>query len=289
VDDRDVGPGAEDATKCVLSAKDVNAQARRSRRLSRFDEVKRLLAEGVSEREVARRTGRSRATIRKFARCETLPEIATRVDHGCNKVAAFSAYLRQRWSEGQRCASALHLEIGGMGFTGSRGSVQRFVQAWRDTPRCRSGGGSARGASGAAAAVITTPSPRSCAFHLIYPDHPCATLPLRDTVERLISNCPELATAQRQALEFVDMLRKRDASRLNQWLTDAESSDLPELRGFARSLSQDKAAVEAGLSLCWSNGPTEGQVNRLKFIKRSMYGRCNFDLLRARVLQRAGT
>jgi transposase len=71
---------------------------------------------------------------------------------------------------------------------------------------------------------------------------------------------------------------------LDGWLSEVASSGIAELEGFARGLMQDKAVVEAGLSLEWSNGQVEGKVNRLKSLKRAMYGRAGFDLLKARVL-----
>lgn len=80
------------------------------------------------------------------------------------------------------------------------------------------------------------------------------------------------------------MVRKRNKEALPAWMQAATNSGNAVLARFAASLKQDLAAVEAGLSLPWSNGQTEGQVNRLKLVKRSMYGRANFDLLRARVL-----
>ena len=84
------------------------------------------------------------------------------------------------------------------------------------------------------------------------------------------------------------MLRKRKAVLLDLWLAYAETSDLAELRQFARHLKRDYDAVKAGLSLPWSNGQVEGQIHRLKLIKRQMYGRANFDLLRKRVLYASG-
>ena len=82
----------------------------------------------------------------------------------------------------------------------------------------------------------------------------------------------------------MQMVRQRTGQQLDTWLAEAEASHLPELVSFAAVIQQDKAAVLAGLTLPWSNGPTEGHVNRLKLIKRSMYGRAKFALLRARVL-----
>ncbi|MCL4489706.1 MAG: transposase [Chloroflexi bacterium] len=80
------------------------------------------------------------------------------------------------------------------------------------------------------------------------------------------------------------MIRERRGDQLDSWLEKAEASTLPDLRNFATGLRRDYDAVRAGLSLPWSNGQTEGQVNRLKAIRRQMYGRGNFDLVRRRVL-----
>jgi transposase len=82
---------------------------------------------------------------------------------------------------------------------------------------------------------------------------------------------------------FAEMVRRRSAAPLAEWLSKGEVSSCPELRGFAAGVRQDEAAVAAGLSEEWSNGPVEGHVNRLKLIKRQMYGRAGFQLLRAGV------
>ena len=85
-------------------------------------------------------------------------------------------------------------------------------------------------------------------------------------------------------MQLNHMIKERRVEALDAWLKDAVASQIAELKGFAKSLRQDYAAVEAALSSEWSNGQVEGQVNRLKLVKRSMYGRASFDLLRARVL-----
>jgi transposase len=90
------------------------------------------------------------------------------------------------------------------------------------------------------------------------------------------------------ALSFGTLVRGRGEASLDAWLDRVSDANVPEMRSFAAGLLKDEAAVRAGLSLAWSNGPVEGQVNRLKFIKRSMYGRGGFELLKARVLHRTG-
>jgi len=76
------------------------------------------------------------------------------------------------------------------------------------------------------------------------------------------------------------MVQKRTGKRLTGWLQRIEQSHYLALHAFAKGIQRDKVAVQAGLSVEWSNGQVEGQVNRLKMIKRQMYGRANFDLLR---------
>jgi transposase len=86
----------------------------------------------------------------------------------------------------------------------------------------------------------------------------------------------------------MQMIREQSGHHLDAWLGEAEASNLPEFQSFAKGIHQDKAAVQAGLTLPWSTGPLEGHVNRLKLLKRSMYGRAKLPLLRARVLHVKG-
>jgi transposase len=109
----------------------------------------------------------------------------------------------------------------------------------------------------------------------------------RDYLRRLCDQEPTIALAYDLAQEFADMARERTGQRFDAWLTRATTSGISELDRFARGLTDDRAAAGAGLSLEWSNGQIEGQVNKLKLLKRSMYGRANFDLLRLRLLHAA--
>jgi len=97
-------------------------------------------------------------------------------------------------------------------------------------------------------------------------------------------HCPAVAEAAQLAREFADLLRRRQADQLANWLDRAQNS---ALRSLAASLRRDERAVRAAFDLPWSNGQTEGQVHRLKRLKRQTYGRAKFDLLQARLLYRA--
>ena len=108
-------------------------------------------------------------------------------------------------------------------------------------------------------------------------------------LDQLCEQDAQIAQAYELIQEFTHMLREREGERLDAWLDRVEKQGVPELQSFAQGLKKDYDAVKAGLTLSWSNGQTEGQVHRLKLIKRQMYGRGGFKLLRRRVLHRAET
>ena len=107
------------------------------------------------------------------------------------------------------------------------------------------------------------------------------------TLDLLKQGHPQVRAACELAQAFAQMLRKRNASALESWLQEATESGVPELRTFATGMKRDQAAILAALTYQWSQGQVEGQVNRLKLIKRQAYGRAGFDLLRHRVLARS--
>ncbi len=100
----------------------------------------------------------------------------------------------------------------------------------------------------------------------------------------ILDTCPELRTAAELVRSFAAMMTQRHGHRLSAWLTQAEQADLPGINRFVNGVTADLEAVTAGLSLPHSSGPVEGNVKRIKMLKRQMYGRADFDLLRKRVL-----
>ena len=111
---------------------------------------------------------------------------------------------------------------------------------------------------------------------------------LRPVLEQLLSSCPQVVEARDLVHAFFDLARRRGGEAgLDAWLGRAKGSGICDFVSLARGMERDRSAVVAGLSLAWSNGPTEGHVNRVKFLKRQGYGRASFGLLRARVLGRA--
>ncbi|HWP41879.1 MAG TPA: transposase [Blastocatellia bacterium] len=104
-------------------------------------------------------------------------------------------------------------------------------------------------------------------------------------IKQMIRLCPEIDKAREQGRRFRKMIRQREVDELERWMKAATTSQIREIEGFAEGLKKDLEAVRGALEYEWSKGQVEGQVNRLKLIKRQMYGRAKFDLLRARVLQ----
>ena len=126
-------------------------------------------------------------------------------------------------------------------------------------------------------------SSRSAAFLMILPSEKL-TAKERRQVEQICQASDELRTIYLLSQEFVTLLKERQAQGLDGWLARAKESRVTELGSFANGISRDYAAVRAACSLPWSNGIVEGHVNRLKFLKRQMFGRARLDLLRVKVL-----
>jgi len=252
-------------------------QASQERRKHRFEQVQQLAEKGLSQRDIARKTGQSRNTIRKLVGHSSLPE--THYGKRSSAVDPFVPYIKARWQEGCCNATWLHQQIVSQGFVGSVEVVQRLVQPWREKRYGRAG-----------PVPFLAPSPRRLRWLLCRDGEQTNQSNKEEEqsfIGRLLEACPAVIVAQDLVRRFCWMVKERDVASFPAWLEAAAGCVVPELSGFARGLRQDEAAVQAALSCEWSNGQVEGQVNRLKFIKRSMYGRGGFELLRARVLHRA--
>jgi transposase len=145
--------------------------------------------------------------------------------------------------------------------------------------------GARRGGGSKPTPRLNLPSARQAAWMLLRPEG--LEDEEKETAELLCRLSPEVARAQQLALSFVEVIKERRAEGLRQWLIDTLRSEIPEFRSFANGITADIGAVRAALEYEWSNGQTEGQVHRLKLVKRQMYGRGKLDLLRARVLYAA--
>jgi transposase len=245
---------------------------RRARRVERYEQVRRLYEQGHSLRAIGRKMNLDRRTVRRFVEAECFPERAVRARRA-SVVDPYVPWILQRWKDGCHNAAQIYREIGDQGYRGGRSQVLRYIASFRN--------------SGLETATNTRsdrpPSPRRAAW-LFVRDAELLTEQQQTYLARLCALSDPLKRALDLARAFLVMIRKRESERLPAWLDEVSSSDITELRSLARSLRGDRSAVEAGLALPWSNGPTEGNVHRLKMIKRQMYGRAGFELLRRRVL-----
>jgi transposase len=245
-----------------------------SPRQAAFAEVKRLRGEGLSQRAIADQLRISPKTVRRYLSADELPQRV--MPKTVAKIRAHRPYLFQRWAEGCHNVMALWRELKARGFAGSYSSVWRaltpLIQAEPTHPNTQP-----------AAPAVEVLTPRAASWLLILDSEKLKPEELAYRAA-LQGHSPLAENAQRLAQRFVNMCRDSDEPALDAWLADAIASPVPELQRFASSLRRDYDAVSAALRFKWSNGQTEGQVNRLKFLKRQMFGRAKLDLLRARVL-----
>jgi hypothetical protein len=182
----------------------------------------------------------------------------------------FVDYVQHGFEAGCTTSMQLYRELLALGYTGGYHVVNRLVASIR------------KGTAIPAQAV--TPSPRAVTSWIMRPQ---GQLGPTDTaqLESVRNACPEIAAACDLAQQFTDMVRHRQGHLLRDWIQKAELSGPEAISIFADSVRQDlHDAVTAGLTLAYSSGVVEGHVNRIKTIKRQMYGRASFTLLRARIL-----
>jgi transposase len=260
-----------------------DSAARRERRMGLFEEVRRLYGEGYSLRTIAQKLGKSRNTVRKYIQMDAFPEMKQR-QRAPGQLAPFQAYLERRWREGCHNATQLWREIKEQGFGGACSAVKHLISAWRaklpPEERRRSGRNPKGEVDGRA------PAPRAVVWWLLGTKEKL-TVEQAAFLERLKEKCPKVEIAQILALEFFEMAREREPAGLERWIERAVASGIEELKNFGVGLRRDWEAVVAGLTLAWSSGPVEGQVNRLKMIKRQMFGRAGLPVLRARIVPAA--
>jgi transposase len=255
-------------------------QSRRQRRVERFQQVHERFRQGQSVRRIARELGMSRCSVSRYLRCVNRPDW----NPGRRRRSRLDRH--RAWIDTQLAtetvnAADLYRRLSEMGFQGSYGSVRRYV-----TKRLAAIG-RPRGRINASRSVpIRIPTAKQLSFE--WGRRGEKREPAEQARLDAIRACSnELANALNLADEFAALIRKQSRGSLGEWLTKVESSPCRELKSFAEGVRRDQSAVQAAITAPWSNGPVEGHVNRLKTIKRQMYGRGGFQLLRARIVHAA--
>jgi transposase len=258
--------------------KPATVSFQRTRQLAMYEQVRALSNQGWSVAALARHLKLTKMTVRKYRDMETFRDQRTTARPSA--VEAYRALVEQRWAEGCTEVKQLWQDLQAQGYQGSYKTVWLFTRGWHPplVP------------SPLAPPVPPTPPARTPrqAMWLLTREPDALDDEERAYRDRLCEVCPEARAAKALTQTFGTMVRERQVDQLDTWLAEAQASGVGELRRFALGLRQDYAAVRAALEYEWSQGQTEGQVNRLKQIKRQMYGRAKFDLLRLRVLHSSG-
>jgi transposase len=233
--------------------------------------VQALRAKGKGIKPIMRELGLAKETVRRFYRAASVEELLAKPREGRPSILdQFKPYLHQRWRDGCTSATRLFEEIRTQGYHGSAGSVGTYLRPFRE--------------------LGTTPPPAPpppkvrhlTSWLLRHPDS--LDTDEQQQLKEVLARCPALDAVAHHVASFATIMCGLHGDRLGGWIARVEADQLPDLHSFTGGLKRDHDAVVNGLTLPYSSGAVEGTVNRIKMLKRQMYGRASFDLLRKRVL-----
>jgi transposase len=282
-----VGPAAASTSGRGSTTRErQRLRRRRAARIDRYERLQVLKGQGWTIGAMARELGISRRTIERWNRIDGFPERKPRRDSGSSPLAPYADYLSQRWDQGCHKGLQLWRAVCEQGYNGPRSAI------WPVLHRLRQGLSPIGDIDlSARRRLVRRPlSPRRMASVWLRRATDRTEAEQR-VLRQLLELCPDARLAFGLTERFLQLVRERrpnvrerQPNVLDAWLEDAAAAGLPEFRSFATGLQRDKAAIVAAISLPYSNGQTEGQITKLKLLKRSMYGRASFELLRRRVL-----
>ena len=265
-------------------------RARYESRFVRYQQMRELQQQGMSPAQVAQHLGLSTRTVRRWLAHKDFPEKRQRRRRP-SLIDRYESYVLTRWHQGCHNGLQLWREIASRGYSGSTKAFYHYLARLRP--------------AGLPSGQQSTPSPVKKRRSIPSSSGPSDPLLAKRAVRLLLRRSTALTPGEQETLQmlrqlhphlervyqltqgFISMLHQHQAELLETWLAAVQSCGIAELERFGRGIEQDKAAVSAALTLPYSNGVVEGHVNRLKLIKRMMYGRARFPLLRQRVLHAA--
>lgn len=287
---------AREYTPEPRAAKERDASdAARRKRLANYKKVKKLHEQGMNMLAICRSLGMSREAVRRYVHADSFPE-RRRPPRQPSILDPFEPYLGKRWQEGLRNASQLWREIREQGYPGTPKRVLEWARQRREEPapttpgryqatmakRCQK-----RTLRDPIGKADRPPSPKRLVW-LLLGDPVNMEATERGALDRMLKASADVAVIYPLIQQFKKMIKKTNsdgqAQRFDCWLKAALTSGVKDFETFALGLKREHSAVEAALTLPYSNGQTEGQINKLKLIKRQMYGRASFPMLRQRVL-----
>jgi len=266
-------------------AEQARAAQRAARRQAVYDEVWTLHRQGWSTAAIATQVGRSQRTIERYLGLPRWPERQHRSHYGRSILNPYKPYLLERWNAGCHTAIQLFRELQPRGYTGSYRRVTAYVSRIRQAqgiPPRRQGRHQTLPVVAEPTALPLTPRRATWLVLRREAQRPEAEV---QQLAQLRAQSAEVAEAIDLAQDFATLVRQRQPEQLDPWLQRATTSALDALQRFATGLRDDYAAVKAGVTLPWSTGPVEGHINRLKMLKRQMFGRAHLDLLSRRFVR----
>ena len=282
------GPKAKNGSRNVSDGerhRRSTQRAARAAREARFEEIKVLFEAGKTITAIARELGLGRRRVERWTRFIVLPERNVMAPTACTP-ACFEVFLSRRWAEGSRSVRQLFEEIKQQGYAGSYSHLARFLAAWRDPDGSLDLVAEAPAAS--SSSKLSAPDFNACSkASAIDPMTGRRISPLTAAalcvkprgqmtprqiciVDALTAESMDFAVMRQFAMRFRGLFRGGLLKKLDEWIWDATSCSIYAMRRFAKTLRQDIDAVQNAVTEPWSNGQTEGQINRLKTLKRSM-------------------
>lgn len=262
----------------------VQSAKARDRRRDIHEQVWSLRSQGLSKQAIARKLGIAKNTVFNYLRSSTFTERRERSDQGFSLLNPYQDYLLSRWNSGNYNTQELFAEIRQAGYTGSYATVTRFTRYLKTLPGFEPAKGSRKNASPRVNPDFHRPLTPSRVTALVL-RRPELTEPNeREAIAQLQTAHSDLKSVIELAQQFASLVRQRLPEQLDAWLNKAKNSSVSLLHSFAVGLESDYDAVKAGVTMSVSNGPVEGHINRLKMLKRQMYGRAKIDLLERRFL-----
>jgi transposase len=263
-----------------LQRHEADKHVSQQRRMTVYERVISLSQQGYNQGDIATELRMSRKKVRQLLQGPPHPPVYTSRP---TKLLPYIPYLTHRFTEeGCDNSSQLYREIRTRGYDGCCSVVTNYVTQLRQQTGMKAMTGRKQSRQ-PKPLKATLPAPGPLRWCFLLPVERLKKKQLAQ-LERLCQGETRFAVLHHLAQTFVHLLHEPTDRGLTPWFKGVQNSGIEELISFAKGLQRDEAAVRAGLSLKWSQGPVEGNVNRLKLIKRSMYGRANVDLLRTRVL-----
>jgi transposase len=239
---------------------------RESNTRARWAQVHELKTRGLGTHIIARHLGMDPKTVRRYADVESPDDLLGPSLTGRRSLLdPFKPHLQTRIDDGVTATSVLLREIRARGYRGGERTLRRWLI-------------DARGHLQKPPTPPPVPSSRTITGWIM---RPAENLNEDDTtaIKDACTRCADIAAITELAHGFTQLVRQRQGTQLEDWITKACAGPIAEIRGFANGLRKDFDAVKAGLTLARSSGAVEGAVNRVKMVKRQMFGRANFDLL----------